>query len=264
MNLNLKDKHVLITGGSKGIGYSCVEAFLNEGARVSIVSRNIENLNQAVKKLNERYSCSDKVNSISADLTSESQAMSAVLNAEKHFGFIEILVNCAGHAKRTLPENLEIQDFQDAMQAKYFSYLNVINPVIKKMGLNGTGSIVNIVGRGGKIALIEHLPGGAANSALMLVSAGLAVAYADKGVRVNVINPGITTTDRFKERAMVDAKRENITLQECIKSLASQIPIKRFAEPSEIAQAVLFLASPMSSYVTGNVMAMDGGILPII
>jgi len=259
MNLNLKDKHVLITGGSKGIGYSCVEAFINEGARVSIVSRNVENLSQAVNILIERYNCSDSINSIPADLTIESQALNAVLNAERRFGFIEILVNCAGHAKRTLP-----QDFQDAMQAKYFSYLNVINPVIKKMGLEGKGSIVNVVGRGGKIALIEHLPGGAANSALMLVSAGLAVAYAEKGVRVNVINPGITTTDRFKERAMAEAKRENITLQECIKSLASQIPIKRFAEPSEIAQAVLFLASPMSSYVTGNVMAMDGGILPII
>ena len=264
METDLKDKHVLITGGSKGIGYSCVEAFINEGAKVSIVSRNVENLSQAVNKLIDQYNCSDSINSIPADLTIESQALNAVLNAERRFGFIEILVNCAGHAKRTLPENLGIQDFQDAMQAKYFSYLNVINPVIKKMGLEGKGSIVNVVGRGGKIALIEHLPGGAANSALMLVSAGLAVAYAEKGVRVNVINPGITTTDRFKERAMAEAKRENITLQECIKSLASQIPIKRFAEPCEIAQAVLFLASPMSSYVTGNVMAMDGGILPII
>ena len=132
MNLNLKDKHVLITGGSKGIGYSCVEAFINEGARVSIVSRNVENLNQAVNILIARYNCSDSINSIPADLTIESQALNAVLNAERRFGFIEILVNCAGHAKRTLPENLGIQDFQDAMQAKYFSYLNVINPVIKK------------------------------------------------------------------------------------------------------------------------------------
>jgi hypothetical protein len=74
----------------------------------------------------------------------------------------------------------------------------------------------------------------------------------------------LLSTEKEALEVMAEAKRENISLEECINSLASQIPIKRFAEPSEIAQAVLFLASPMSSYVTGNVMAMDGGILPII
>jgi short-subunit dehydrogenase len=264
MNLNLQEKHILISGGSYGIGFACAEAFIQEGGRVSIISRNHEALNAAKERLIKSHDCSDRIFTISADLTLSNKASDALKIAISHFGDIDVLVNCAGHAKHTLAQDLSIEDFHEAMNSKYFSYLNLMTPVIKEMGNRGSGSIVNIAGRGGKVALTQHLPGGAANSALMLVSAGLAAAYADKGVRVNVINPGITETERFKNRVTLEAKEKNISEQACIDLLTAKIPMNRFAQPDEIAQAVLFLASSKASYLTGNILAMDGGILPII
>jgi NAD(P)-dependent dehydrogenase (short-subunit alcohol dehydrogenase family) len=264
MNLNLQKKHVLISGGSYGIGFACAEAFIQEEAKVCIIARNHVALNAAKERLINTYDCADSISIISADLTLSEKASEALKIAKSHFGNVDILVNCAGHAKYTPAQDLSVEDFHAAMNSKYFSYLNLMTPVIKEMGNQGSGSIINIAGRGGKVALPQHLPGGAANSALMLVSAGLAAAYANKGVRVNVINPGITETERFRNRVTLEAKQKNISEQACIDLLSAKIPMNRFAQPDEIAQAVLFLASSKASYLTGNILAMDGGILPII
>lgn len=150
------------------------------------------------------------------------------------------------------------------MQAKYFSYIHMMDPVIKRMAAKGKGSIVNVVGNGGKVASPIHLPGGAANAALMLATAGLANAYAAQGIRVNAINPGLTRTDRLKEGMAADARLQGIETDEAMKRAVAKIPMGRMAEPEEIARVVLFLASEAASYVTGVNMTMDGVTTPIV
>lgn len=150
------------------------------------------------------------------------------------------------------------------MDAKYFSYVNVFDPVVKRMGKRGRGVIVNIIGNGGKVASPTHLPGGAANAALMLATAGLASAYAGKGVRVVGINPGLTNTDRVAEGLNSDAKLNGITEDEALKRAVQRIPMGRMAEPEEIANLALFLASSRASYVTGVIVTMDGAVAPIV
>jgi NAD(P)-dependent dehydrogenase (short-subunit alcohol dehydrogenase family) len=154
-----------------------------------------------------------------------------------------LLVNSAGAAKRTPASDLTPQAWQDAMQAKFLSYVHMIDPVIKQMAQRRKGCIVNVVGNGGKVASPIHLPGGAANAALMLATAGLANAYAAQGIRVNAINPGLTRTDRLQEGMLADARLQGISAEEAMQRAVAKIPMGRLAEPEEIARVVLFLAS---------------------
>ena len=262
MDLNLSGKHILITGGSKGIGLACAQAFLAEGARVSLVSRSEANLKRARESLSAFGT--DRVQTHAADLTQAASAQAALDAAIATFGPVDVLVNSAGAAKRTPAPELSPQAWHDAMQAKYFSYIHMIDPVIKQMGQRGKGNIVNVVGNGGKVASPIHLAGGAANAALMLATAGLANAYAAQGIRVNAINPGLTRTERLKEGMAADARLQGIETEEAMKRAMAKIPMGRMAEPEEIAKVVLFLASDAASYVTGINMSMDGATTPLI
>ena len=257
MDLGLKDKIVLITGGSKGIGYACAELFLSEGARVAICSRSQANIDTALSKLSG-------ARGYAADLISDSQALAVVDKVESEVGPIDILVNSAGAAARTPADELTPAIWRAAMDAKYFSYINVIDPVIKRMGTRGSGAVINIIGNGGKIASPTHLAGGAANAALMLASVGLANAYAGQGVRVVGLNPGLTETSRVAEGLKASAKLAGSTEEEALADALRRIPIGRMADPVDIANVVAFLSSAKAGYVTGVVISMDGAQVPVV
>jgi len=263
MDLNLRDKHVLITGGSKGIGLACAQAFLEEGAKVTLVSRDTANLNAARQTLQAAFAA-DRIHTVAANLRDALAALAALDSAEVRFGAVDVLVNSAGAAKRTPAAELTPEAFADAMQAKYFTYVHMITPTVQRMAARGAGTVVNVVGNGGKVASPIHLPGGAANAALMLVSAGLAAAYGPQGIRVNAINPGLTRTDRLQEGLAADARLKGIDTEEAMAQAVAKIPMGRMAEPEEIANAVLFLASSKASYVTGICLSMDGAMTPIV
>ena len=251
MDLSLAGKRVLVTGGSKGIGFACAAAFIAEGAEVAICSRQQANLEAAKATLRLRAA-------LSADLTDAASADAMIKAAEAELGPIDILVNSAGAARRTPPDELTPAHWRAAMDAKYFSYINVIDPLVKSMAARGGGVIVNVIGNGGKIASPVHLAGGAANAALMLVTAGLATAYAKQGVRVVGLNPGLTETGRVAEGLASDARLSGISIDEARARGIARIPLGRMATPEEIANVVLFLASPRASYVTGVNITMDG------
>ena len=263
MNLELANKHVLITGGSKGIGLACARNFLAEGARVTLVSRSVANLLAAQSVLLINASGAT-VNVIAADLRDAADAERAVDAVERDFGAVDVLVNSAGAAKRTPADELTADAWHDAMQAKFFTYIHVTNPLIKRMGERGHGAVVNVIGSGGKVAAVTHLAGGAANAALMLASAGLASAYAGKGVRVNAVNPGRTFTERLQEGMQAEARQQDVTVEEAIARATKSLPLKRFANPEEIADAVVYLASARASDVTGALLAMDGALTPMV
>lgn len=265
MDLQLTQQHVLITGGSKGIGLASAQGFLREGARVSLVSRSQANLDLAMQQLlGEFPDAKGKIGLFAADLQIAEQAGQALIQAEQMHGDVDVLVNCAGAARRTPPDELNAQAWHDAMNAKFFTYVHMIDLVIKKMGQRGRGVIVNVVGAGGKVASPIHLPGGAANAALMLISSGLAAAYGPRGVRINAVNPGATVTERLQSGLEAVAKLDQITVDEALKRATRNVPLGRLAQPEEIANVVLFLASPCASYVTGAIVTMDGAATPMV
>lgn len=261
MNLNLQGKVVLVTGGSKGIGLACARAFAAEGARVAIASRSEENLRAAAAELaRDGFDVLIAV----ADFIDPRSAFAAVAKVEEALGPIDVLVNSAGGAKRVVPADLNAQAWRTAMDAKYFSYVHAMDAALQSMVTRRAGSIVNIIGTGGKVASAMHLPGGAANAALMLVSAGLANAWGGHGIRVNAINPGATYTDRVKNSLETESRLTGKPEEELLKANEARIPLGRYAHPAEIANTAVFLASDCASYVTGAMITMDGALTPMV
>jgi NAD(P)-dependent dehydrogenase (short-subunit alcohol dehydrogenase family) len=261
MKLGLEGKVVLVTGGSKGIGLACARAFAEEGSRVAIASRSEENLEKARRDLSKERI---EVATARADFSVAKDAENAVRQTEKLLGPIDILINSAGAARRFPWEKLDADAWQQGMNAKYFPYIYAMDAVRPGMVERKRGAIVNIIGMGGKFASTMHMPGGAANAALMLVTNGWATALGKFGIRVNAINPGATLTDRLQEALRLDAEKQGITMAEALKKSEQHLPLGRSAKPEEIAAVTLFLASDQASYVTGAVIPMDGGKTAVI
>lgn len=255
MELGLKGVVALVTGASKGIGLACAAALAREGARVVGVSRSEANLAAARAELAREGL---EMVTFAADLIDPAAAAQLVVEVEERVGPIGVLVNSAGAARRYAPEELEPAAFRQAMDAKYFSYMHVAEPVARRMASRGAGSIVNVIGQGGRQAGVMHIAGGAANSALMLATVGLARAYAGKGLRVNAINPGLTRTSRVDEGLEAAARTSGRPKSELLAEQVAQIPMGRMAEPGEIAEVAVFLASQRASYVSGAIIPMDG------
>jgi NAD(P)-dependent dehydrogenase (short-subunit alcohol dehydrogenase family) len=257
MDLGLTGKLVLVTGGSKGIGLACAKAFLHEGARVAICSRSLVNVEAALAALPGAHG-------FAADLADADQAAALLERLETSHGPLDVLVNSAGAARRVPPEELTPTAWHAAMDAKFFSYIHITDPAIKRMAARGAGVIVNIIGSGGKVAAPVHIAGGAANAALMLATAGLAAAYGRAGVRVVGVNPGLTATSRVQEGLQATMRAKNLTEAEAMADAVARIGLGRLAEPAEVAEAVLFLASARASYISGVTLGMDGVTTPVI
>ena len=255
MNLSLDGRIALVTGASKGIGLACARAFARAGATVAIVSRDAGRLEAAREGLAAEGLM---VRTFVADCADATQAEAMVARVEAEVGPISVLLNSAGAAKRFAPAELGAAAFHQGMDAKYFSTIHVLEPVVRAMAARGRGAVVNVIGQGGRVASPMHIPGGSANAALMLATVGFARAYAAKGVRVNGINPGLTRTDRVEEGLKVTARASGRSRDEVLADEIARIPMGRMGEPEEVAAVALFLASDAASYVSGAIVPMDG------
>ncbi len=184
-------------------------------------------------------------------------------STEKQLGPIDVLINSAGAAKRYSVDAYSAEAWQQGMNSKFYPYMHAIDAVRPGMIERHRGSIVNIVGLGGKMAQPMFLSGGAANAALMLVTVGWAHALGRFGIRVNAINPSSTMTERVNQALQLEAKAQGITEAEALQRGEAKIPLGRYARAEEVAAVALFLASEQASYVTGVIIRMDGGLLPI-
>ncbi len=261
MNLDFSQSVVLVTGASKGIGLACARAFAQAGATVVGVSRSRDNLRDAVQVLADDGLT---MRTHAVDLTDGDEVLRVVEAIEDEVGPIDVLINSAGAARRFAVDELNPAAFRQAMDAKYFTYVHAMEPVLRRMAERGRGNVVNIVGQGGKQAGVMHIAGGSANAGLMLASVGYARALASKGVRVNVINPGLTQTSRVEEGLAAAVRATGRKRDDLLAEQLAGIPMGRAAQPEEVANVALFLASDLASYVSGAIIPMDGCTTSVI
>jgi NAD(P)-dependent dehydrogenase (short-subunit alcohol dehydrogenase family) len=256
MDLGLQGKVALVTGGSQGIGFACARALAREGARVAIVSRDGHALAQAAAALGEE---SLVVHPEPVDLRDASAVQAAVANVERVLGPIHILVNSAGAARQTPATSRDSGRWLRAMEDKYLPGVIAMDVLVPLMAARGGGAVLNIVGTGGKLAKPTHMPGGAANAALLLASAGFARAWGAHGVRVNVLNPGAVETRRLVEQLQVKAQASAQSVDAVRAQLLAEIPLGRFGRPEDVAAVATFMVSEPAAYLSGTGLNIDGG-----
>jgi NAD(P)-dependent dehydrogenase (short-subunit alcohol dehydrogenase family) len=244
MDLNLQGKRVLVTGGSKGIGLACAEAFAAEGAEVRIASRNPE-----------KGAAAAKFPAKAVDLSSAGAAEALADWA----GELDVLVNNAGAIPGGTLLKVEEGTWRKAWDLKVFGYVNLSRLVYARMKERRAGVIVNIIGSAGEKLDAAYIAGSTANAGLMAFTKALGGASHADGIRVVGINPGPISTDRLKslyrqraESILGDASR--------YEELFKEMSFGRPGKPEEIAAAVLFLASARSAYTSGTILTIDGGL----
>ena len=250
MNLQLDGQHVLITGGSKGIGLSCAKAFLDEGARVTLVSRSAEALDAAAKTLGAQT----RVETIAADLSKDSERVRTMAEA----GPIDILVNNAGAIPGGGLLDLTMERWREAWDLKVFGYIHMTQMALAKMKEQRKGVIVNIIGTAGRFPRYDYICGGAGNASLVAFTSAVGGKASEWGVRVFGINPALTKTDRVMTLSRARAKTA-LGDENRWEEMLSGLPFDRLIEPDEVARTAACLASPACGYVSGTVLDIDGG-----
>lgn len=251
MDLGLKGKVALVTGGSKGIGAATAMLLAREGARVAISARRQSELDDMAGRI--RGDTGAEVLPVAADCTKPDEVTALIRRVLDHFGRIDILVNSIGAAKAGAFAELTERDWQESLALKLFGQIRVAREVFPHMQKQRWGRIVNVIGTHAWLAEAHAMPAGVANAGLLNFTKALAELGGPDGVLVNGLNPGTVRTARLEYlmEQGVEYDLKNITLH-------------RFAEPEEIASAIVFLASERASYICGAVLNVDGGQLKCI
>lgn len=252
MDLQLKDKVGIVTGASRGIGRAIAQTLSGEGMRLILVARSRAQLEELAASL-----ATDSLVQ-AADLRAPEIPSSVVAAALERYGQIDLLVNNAGATKRGDFFSLSDDDWSDGFALKFYGALRCSRAAWPYLQAS-RGSIVNIAGIGGRTGSADFAIGGAVNSALLNLTKALADRGVCDGVRVNAINPGSIVTERLQLRLQTLAGEQGIDESEAARELARASRVARFGEPSEIARAVAFLASPQSGYCQGALLDIDGG-----
>lgn len=252
MELELRGKRALVTGGSKGIGRACAEALAAEGCRVSIAARDAAALEAAAAAMRERHGVDVAQRSVDLSQPGAAEALA------QWAGELDILINNAGAIPGGDLLKVDEPTWRRAWDLKVFGYINLTRQVYARMKRSGGGVILNVIGAAGEKMDASYIAGSSANAGLMAFTRALGGASHADGIRVLGINPGPVATERleslYRQRAearLGDAAR--------YRELFAGMSFGRPATPEEIAAAAAFLVSARSAYTSGCILTIDGG-----
>ena len=242
----LKGKVAVVTGGTRGIGFSIVELFLKNGASVALLGSRQETVDKALAKL-RAINPDWEVIGMAPDLTDYASVDAAFAEVEKAFGRIDILVNNAGISAREPLYDYTPEAFEKMMRLNVSAVFNGCRAVAPRMKAQGGGSIINT----SSMVSIYGQPAGVGYPTSKFAVNGLTKSLARElgrsNIRVNAVAPGVTRTDMLVALP-----------KEVLDRVSAPIPLGRVGEPEEVANCFLFLASDMASYVTGEILSVDG------
>ncbi|MBW2058307.1 MAG: SDR family oxidoreductase [Deltaproteobacteria bacterium] len=258
MDLELRDRVALITGGSYGIGRGCAEALAKEGVHVAICARNKEKLDAATREIQSKFGT--RALGVVADCSRLPDIENFVKEAARTLGRIDILINNAGTGSDEKIETTPDEKWQHYWDLNTMSAIRCSRAVIPHMKENGWGRIVNISSIYAKQPAAYCPVYNVTKAALMMFSRCLAEELVDYNILVNNVNPGLTRTPLWEYWAGVWGKQQGISADEYMENHARQhTPIKRFCSPEELAQVIVFLCSAKNTYMTGASIDVSGG-----
>jgi 3-oxoacyl-[acyl-carrier protein] reductase len=262
MELGLKDKVVLVTGASKGIGKAVAEAFAAEGAKVAIAARGAQELERAARDISQ--STGSKVIGIPADSTKADDIIRMTNDVLKRFGTVHVLVNNTGGVGAFAPfEALSDDDWLDVLNLNVLSAVRATRAVLPHMQKQKWGRIINISSESGTQpdAFMPHY--NASKAAMNNLTKSLSKAYAKDGILVNTVSPAFIMTPLVSDMLKKIASEQGISEEQVTATFLAvnrpHIELKRPGESEEVAAAVVFLASEKASFITGTNLRVDGG-----
>jgi len=263
MDLNLKNKTVVITGGSVGIGNAIAHGFAKEGANIIICARDKERMNSAAKELEKLHKV--KVTAITADLSKADDIDNMLRQIQNSFDGVDILINNAGMGSEETIMEAKDEKWDYYWNLHVMAAVRLSRGIIPLMIKQGGGAILNTASICAKQPLYYEPIYNTTKAALVMFSKCLANEVIPFNIRVNTVNPGLVLTPDWKKTATILGEKEGITADQYLDRIAvDNTPIKRFASPEEIANLYLFLCSDKASYCVGSTYYIDGGWLKVI
>jgi len=260
METGLRNKVALLVASSEGIARAAAEKFAAEGARLAMCSRNETKLNKAAEELRARH----KVEVVAERLdVSDFVAVQAfVRRIAERFGRIDVcLANSGGPPAKTFL-SIELDEWKKNVDLIFLSVVNLAKSVIPHMQRNGGGRFIAITSTSVKGAIPDLIMSNAVRPAVVGLLKSLSIEFGKDNITFNNVAPGYTATERLNELAATRALAANVSVAEIHKRWSEEIPLHRLARPEEVADAILWLASEHSSYVTGQTILVDGGRYP--
>jgi 3-oxoacyl-[acyl-carrier protein] reductase len=256
METGLKGRVAIVAASSQGIGLAAAERFASEGCVVAMCARNAERLNAAAGKI--RKSGAD-VFTTAFDVTDAGAVHDFVEAVAQKFGGVDICVTNAGGppAKGFLAASIE--EWRKALDANFLSTVYFAREVIPHMQRKRWGRIITLTSISAKQPVNDLVLSNAVRTAVVGLVKSLANEFGKDGILVNNVGPGYTATDRMKELARSRSAAQGKTEEEIFAGWANDAPLKRVGEPSEVADAIVWLASERASYITGQTILVDGG-----
>ncbi len=258
MDLQLRGKRAIVTGGSRGIGFAIAESLAVEGADVAIVSRGVDALQEAAAKLSVH---GGRVVAVAADTTDDEAVRDMVASVVDELGGVDILVNSAAQpassgATPTL-ETLTDEALLGELDTKLLGYLRCARAVAPHMKAAGWGRIISISGLNARQA--GSIPGSVRNVAVAAMTKNIADELGPYGINCTVVHPGTTVTERTPWLLETRAAAKGVAPHDIEAELASSVSIGRLVTGAEVAAVVTFLASPKSIAINGDAVAVGGG-----
>lgn len=252
MELGLKGKTALITGGSRGIGFAVARLLAMEGCNLHLASRSAADLEVAKNKLSDAHKVTIACHALDLGVTDNAVKLGRACRG------VDILINNAGAIPQGTVAGLDDETWRKSWDLKVFGFINLTREVYRAMCERRSGVIVNVIGTLGERPTPNHIAGSMASAALMAMSRALGAESSNDNVRVIGVNPGATETDRQVARWKARAKSE-LGDEHRWRELTKRFPFGRMATAEEVANVIVFLASKAASYITGTVVTVDGG-----
>jgi NAD(P)-dependent dehydrogenase (short-subunit alcohol dehydrogenase family) len=256
VDLGLRGRVALVTGGSKGIGRAIAEGLGSEGVNLALCARDAAVLESATNGLRR---LGIDVLGVQADVTRPGDIARFVAAAAQHFNRVDILVNNAVSSTQNTFDALSDEEFRHHIDVKLMGYVRCAREVLPHLRKNGWGRIINIAGMTARIVTEYRMTNGVVNSAVTNFTKHLSEQVGRDGITVNAIHPGYTWTPRLQGMLERLVDLEKAPLEEVRARRVKEIPIGRFIEAKDLANLAVFLCSDASGAITGQAIAVDGG-----